>query len=315
MLGWGPCFRHMERENSSLSVCPHPQESDPDPPAMRTPSLGRALILSSFLLTACGGGGDTPAPPPGGGPGAGPGAGPGTQAPANGGSGGAGQDTAPEAWSDGAGTATVSGSATFNGDAPTPVQIAMDSDPKCVEMNSDGATDASVLVGANGGLQNVFVYVSKGTDAWTFTAPEEPVVLDQKGCNYTPRVVGMMTGQALRVQNSDPTVHNVHTYPKKNRSSNVSQPAGSKPLDIEMKRGEVLVAVKCDMHAWMQARVGIVDHPFFAVTAADGSFTLPKLAAGEYTISAEHEVFGKASKQTITIGDGEAQSISFEFSK
>lgn len=282
---------------------------------MRTPSLGKALILSSFLLTACGGGGDTPAPPPGGGPGAGPGAGPGTQAPANGGSGGAAQATGPKAWSASAGTATVSGSASFTGDAPAPVQIAMDSDPKCVEMNSDGATDGGVLVDANGGLQNVFVYVSKGYDAWTFTAPEEPVILDQKGCNYIPRVVGMMTGQVLRVQNSDPTVHNVHTYPKKNRSSNVSQPAGSKHLDLEMKREEVLVAVKCDMHPWMQARVGIVDHPFFAVTAADGSFTLPKLPAGEYTISAQHEVFGKASKQTITIADGEAQTLSFEFSK
>ena len=270
-----------------------------------------ALVLSSSVLTACGGGGEAPAPPPGGGPGSSSG----TQAPANSGSGGAAQAAGPTAWSDSAGTATVSGSASFKGEAPAPVQIAMDSDPKCVEMNSDGVTDGSVLVDAAGGLQNVFVYVSNGTDAWTFTAPEEPVVLDQVGCNYTPRVVGMMTGQALRVKNSDPTVHNVHTYPRKNRASNVSQPAGSKALDIEMNRGEVLVAVKCDMHSWMQARVGIVDHPFFAVTAADGSFTLPKLPAGDYTVSAEHEVFGKASKQTITIGDGEAQSISFEFSK
>jgi plastocyanin len=280
---------------------------------MRTSFLATVLITSSLFLTACGGGGDTPAPPPG--PGAGPGAGPGTQAPANGGSGGAAQDTAPKAWSDSAGTATLSGGATFKGDAPTPVQIKMDSDPKCVEMNSDGFADASVLVDANGGLQNVFVYVSKGLEAWTFTVPEEPVILDQKGCNYTPRVVGMMTGQTLRVRNSDPTVHNVHTYPKRNRGSNVSQPAGSKPQDIEMKRGEVLIPIKCDMHPWMQARVGVVDHPFFVVTAADGSFTLPKLPAGEYTISAEHEVFGKAGKQTLTIGDGENQTIAFEFSK
>lgn len=281
---------------------------------MRTPSLAKTLILSSLVLTACGGGGESSAPPPGGGPGAGPG-GPSTEAPANGGSGASSPAAGPKAWSDSAGTATLSGSASLAGDVPAPIQVAMDSDPKCVEMNSGGATDGSVLVDASGGLQNVFVYVSKGTDAWTFTVPEEPVILDQTGCNYTPRVVGMMTGQALRVQNSDPTVHNVHTYPKKNRASNVSQPAGSKPLEIEMKRSEVLVAVKCDMHSWMQARVGIVDNPFFAVTAADGSFTLPKLAAGEYTVSAVHEVFGKASKQTITIGDGEAQSISFEFSK
>jgi len=191
----------------------------------------------------------------------------------------------------------------------------MDSDPKCIEMNADGATDGSVLVDANGGLQNVFVYVSGGLDNWTFTAPDEPVLLDQVGCSYTPRVVGMMTGQVLRVRNSDPTVHNVHTFPKKNRASNTSQPAGSKPLDIAMKRGEVLVTVKCDMHAWMQASVGIVDSPFFAVTAADGSFTLPKLPAGEYEVSAIHEVYGKAAKQTLTIGDGEAQTIAFEFTK
>ena len=281
---------------------------------MRTPSLAQTLILSSLVLTACGGGGESPAPPPGGGPGAGPG-GPSTEAPANGGSGASSPAAGPKAWSDSAGTATVSGVATLLSPVPSPVQIAMDSDPKCVEMNSGGVTDGSVLVDANGGMQNVFVYVATGVEGWTFTVPEEPVVLDQKGCNYVPRMVGMMTGQALRVKNSDPTVHNVHTYPKRNRASNVSQPAGSKVLDIEMKRAEVLVAVKCDMHAWMQARVGIVDHPFFAVTAADGSFTLPKLPAGEYKIFAVHEVYGKAEFQTITIGDGEAQSISFEFSK
>ncbi len=271
------------------------------------------LLTTGFLFTSCGGGGEAPPAPPGGGASAGPGAsGPGVSTPAQGG----GETTSgPKAWDSAAGTATVSGRAVLSGDAPVPAALEIGSDPKCVELNPSGASDESVLVGADGGLQNVFVYVSKGLDGWEFEAPSEPAKLDQVGCAYTPRVIGMMTGQTLEVSNSDPTVHNVHTFPKKNRATNTSQPAGSKPLAIAMKRSEVLMAVKCDMHAWMQAYVGVVDSPFFAVTAEDGSFTLPKLPAGEYTVSAEHEVFGKSAKQTVTVADGESQSLTFEFSK
>ena len=73
-----------------------------------------------------------------------------------------------------------------------------------------------------------------------------------------------------------------------------------------------MVPFKCDVHPWMFAWVGVVDHPFFAVTGADGSFSLEGLPPGTYTIEAWHESLG-AQTQTVTIGEQETGDITFLF--
>lgn len=215
-------------------------------------------------------------------------------------------------WEPSLGTAPFSGRVTFEGEAPAILMIPMASDPACHEGGEKEVPDESLLVGPDGGLQNVFVYISKGTDAWTFEAPAESARLAQKGCTYSPHVLGVQVGQKLLIENGDSTVHNVHMHVKRNRSFNQTQMAGSKDLEVVFRKEEVMIPVNCDMHSWMGCHIGVVEHPFFSVSAADGSFDLGKLAPGDYTITARHEKLGKQS-QEITVVDGEAMTLEFSF--
>ena len=221
-------------------------------------------------------------------------------------------------WDPAAGTATVSGSVKFEGKPPRSRKIDMaGADEKCAEMHGGKRQRPdSVVISDNGELQNVFVWVKSGVEDWKFPMPKGDVLLDQKGCLYTPHVVGMRVGQSLAVKTSDPTAHNVHGYPKVNRSFNRSQPAGAGDVTVRMRRDEASppMKVKCDIHPWMNAYVAVVSHPYFAVTAADGSFELPNLPPGTYTIEAWHEKFG-VMEQEVTIGDNETETVEFTFTK
>jgi plastocyanin len=158
------------------------------------------------------------------------------------------------------------------------------------------------------------VWVSKGLEGKSFEPPAEPVVLDQKGCCYSPHVFGAQVGQKLVVRNSDPVTHNVHSFAKKNKAFNQSQQSGGKAIEQVLDKEEVLMQLKCDIHGWMSSYVGVVPHPFFAVTGAAGSFEITGLPPGEYTLSAKHEVFG-AQKTTITVSEGGTVEASFTFAE
>ncbi|MGH9580011.1 MAG: carboxypeptidase regulatory-like domain-containing protein, partial [Terriglobales bacterium] len=190
-------------------------------------------------------------------------------------------------------------------------------DEKCAELHGkERVKPEAVIVNENGTLRNVFVWVKKGVGGWTFPSPAGNAVLDQKGCIYHPHVQGMRMGQSLAVKTSDPTAHNVHGYGKVNRSFNRSQPPGAADLVIDMKRQEAgpPMKVKCDIHPWMNAYVGVVEHPYFAVTGPDGSFELKSLPPGTYTIEAWHEKYD-TMEQTVTIGDKETKKLEFTFPK
>jgi len=207
----------------------------------------------------------------------------------------------------------VHGKTVFQGDAPRRRKVDMGSDPGCHALHAEPLRDESILVDENGGLANVFVWISKGVQG-KFEPPADPVVLTQSGCCYAPHVLGLQVGQKLVVKNTDPVTHNVHSFAKKNKAFNQSQQSGGKDIEQVFDKEEVLMQVKCDIHGWMSTYIGVVDHPFFAVTAADGSFSIPNLPAGEYTLSARHEVFG-LQKTTITVsGDGAVES-SFTFTE
>jgi plastocyanin len=191
----------------------------------------------------------------------------------------------------------------------------MGSDAECSGLHAEKPLDESAVVGAGGGLANVFVWVRKGLDAWVFTPPTEAVVINQQGCVYIPHVLGAQVGQPVEVRNADPITHNVHGYSKKNTGFNQTQAPGSNAITREFKRSEVFVTLKCDIHGWMNTYLGVVEHPFFTVTDEDGSFDLGTLPPGDYQIAARHEVFG-LQKQDITIGaDGAAQTLEFGFTE
>ena len=227
-----------------------------------------------------------------------------------------GDDAKP--WDAALGTATITGTVKFDGKKPRarPIDMA-GADAKCAEAHGGKRLKPeTVIVNDNGTLRNVFVSVKSGVEGWSFPMPEGDALLDQQGCMYTPHVQGMRQGQSLAIKTSDPTAHNVHGYAKVNRPFNRSQPAGAADVTIKMKRSEVSppMKVKCDIHPWMNAFVAVVDHPYFAVTGDDGSFALPNLPPGTYTIQAWHEKYD-AMEQTVTIADSESQTLEFTYPK
>jgi plastocyanin len=210
---------------------------------------------------------------------------------------------------DAATAATVTGHVTFAGKAPAAEPISMASDPRCT--NPGAATEAA-LVGADGSLQNAFVYVKDGLGGLKFPVPAAPVVLDQKGCQYRPHVFGVQVGQSVEILNSDATLHNIHAWPMTNQEFNVGQALQGLRHTHTFSTTEVMVPFKCDVHKWMNAFVGVLDHPFFAVTAADGSFSLKGLPPGTYTVEAWHEKFGTQTL-SVTVGASETKDMSLAF--
>ena len=189
----------------------------------------------------------------------------------------------------------------------------MSIDKACVAGAGPNPQSDAVLIGADGGLKNVFVYVKEGLDAaYSFDIPATAVVLDQKGCIYTPRVLGIRAGQALTVLNSDETLHNVHAIPMANQEFNSGMPFKDTKLTKTFTVPEVMVRFKCDVHPWMGAYVGVTAHPFFAVTDASGAFEIKGLPPGTYTIEAWHERFGRRTS-TVKIDPKGAATTAFTF--
>jgi len=176
------------------------------------------------------------------------------------------------------------------------------------------------VFGKNGGddtFGNVLVYVSKGLEGKTFEPPKEPVVLDQVGCVYVPHVVALMTGQTLEIRNSDATLHNVMCNPFKNKPFNEGMPVKGGKIEKVFAKPEFKVDLRCVLHPWMLAYAHVLDHPFFAVTKEDGSFTIKGLPPGEYELSVKHEANRFAADPatlTIKVGAGESKKIEFTYS-
>ena len=208
---------------------------------------------------------------------------------------------------------TVTAVVKFEGAAPTPQMQRLEGDPKCVTENgAPERADESLVIGDNQALQNVFVYVKDGLGAFGFPVPVEPVVLDQDKCRYTPRVLGVRVGQPLSIRNSDPLLHNVRANGQINQGFNMSTPLEGVAFQRTFATREVMVPFKCDVHAWMTAYVGVLDHPYFGTTAPDGKVVLGNLPAGTYTIEAWHETLGTQT-QMVTIGEKQTSDVAFTF--
>jgi plastocyanin len=201
---------------------------------------------------------------------------------------------------------TISGAVAFTGTPPPPKKIATDADPACGQKNPNLSTEDNVVT--NGKLGNVLVYIKEGTLAdgtkigeWTFDTPATALTLDQNGCHYKPHVSAVMVNQKLNITNSDPTQHNIHFTPKNNPDWNQSQPNGAAPLSHSFARSEILVPVKCNQHPWMKAYVAVLKHPFAAVTAEDGSFSIKGVPPGAYTVVAWHEGGATGTEKTMQV--------------
>jgi plastocyanin len=216
---------------------------------------------------------------------------------------------------DAATAGTVTATVKFEGAVPAPEMIVLTGDPKCVSENgAPQRAEERIVVGENQALQNVFVYVKDGLGNFGFPIPTEPVVLDQDKCRYTPRVLGVRVGQALQIRNSDPLLHNVRSNGVINQAFNKSTPLEGVRFEHTFATREVMVPFKCDVHGWMSAYVGVLDHPYFGTTAADGKVVLGNLPPGTYTIEAWHEALGTKTVQ-VTIGAKESKDVSFSFAR
>lgn len=207
--------------------------------------------------------------------------------------------------------ATLTGAVKFEGAAPKMAAIQMSADPYCQSQHSTPATDEDAVVGAAGELANVFVYVKNISG--NFPAPSTPVTLDQHGCQYHPHVNGIMVGQPLEIKNSDATLHNVHAMPATNGQFNEGQPVQGMVSTKKFDKAEMTpFKIKCDVHGWMRSYMAVMPHPFYAVSATNGTFTIPNLPPGSYTIVAWHEKYGQ-QEQNVTVGAKESKAINFSF--
>jgi plastocyanin len=211
---------------------------------------------------------------------------------------------------DASASAELTGKVTYEGTPQKYKPIDMSAEPNCAKFYNTPPLPEASVTGPGNALQNVIIYISEG-------APEEklatgPVVqLAQRGCRYSPHVVAAETGQEVWVRNDDSVTHSVHPVAHNNAEWNRSQPPGTPPVVIRYDQPE-FIRVKCELHPWMRGVLAVFKNSHHAVTDSNGSFTLPDLPPGKYTVTAWHETYGTVSKQVI-IAPGESQSVNFVF--
>jgi len=186
--------------------------------------------------------------------------------------------------------ASISGTVKVKGEVKKRKKIKMDADPKCSAMHAEPPLMEDIVVDANGNVQWAFVYVKKGAEGKKPTEAPAQAVINQVGCHYEPHVLGIVVGQELLIKNSDDLLHNIHALPFSNKEFNFGQPTKGLEEKKTFTTQEVMVKVKCDVHPWMSAWIGVLDHGFYAVTGADGKYAIPGgLPDGKYTVEVWHE--------------------------
>ncbi|MDG2384589.1 MAG: hypothetical protein P8N76_23170 [Pirellulaceae bacterium] len=210
----------------------------------------------------------------------------------------------------------VTGVVTFDGPRPQRQVIRLvgkDGKPTdCHELHQQQLLDENLIVGEDGGIANVFVYVKKGIPKQDYPLLSKLPVLDQIDCMFRPRVQGIRAGQELLMRNSDQLIHNVRSLSLRNRAFNVAQPASSPDRKKSFRRAEREIKIQCDFHPWMTAYIFVMDHPFFAVSDESGKFEFSGLPAGSYTVAAWHEALGEQQKELIVSNESIAP-IGFAF--
>jgi plastocyanin len=211
---------------------------------------------------------------------------------------------------DAATAGNIAGSVVFEGTAPSMDAIDMSSESVCAAKHASTPMIEEVVVNGNGTLANVFVYVKEGLESLQFPTPGA-VLLDQNGCVYLPHVLGVMAGQDITIKNSDGLLHNINASPAEQRGFNTSQPVAMETTRA-FGTAEVMVPLRCDVHGWMNAYVGVLDHPYHSVSNGSGAFSLSTLPPGDYVIEAWHERYGTQT-QNVTVTTGQTAEVTFTF--
>lgn len=256
---------------------------------MHKSNLLLSILFALLTLAACGGEDSSGLPP----------------APSGSSGGGAVYDPA-------SATATVSGNIIFEGEVPSASQLQMAADPFCLS-HSQGATSEEVLVTEDSKLQNVILYVRSGHEGGSYSVPAESIIIDQNGCMYNPHVFTMQANQELTIKNSDTTLHNIHAWAEINTPFNIGQPVQGMETKKTFEQPEMPLPIRCDVHRWMGAFVGVFDHPFHTTSGDSGTYEL-KLPAGSYEIVAWHEKYGEQSSE-LEVDENSTAELNFTFSE
>jgi plastocyanin len=214
---------------------------------------------------------------------------------------------------------SVTGTIKFAGKTPEPVRIDTSMDPGCSFSGGPDAYSEQYAV-SDGKLANVYIYVKTmklDSDMGMITASVSggpAAVLNQRGCIYVPHVIAIQQGDSVEFRNEDPTMHNIHTMPTiiGNQPVDTSQGPKGKPQEVAFNKPEQMIPVRCNVHPWMEAFINVSATPFFAVTGADGRFTLKGMPPGEYTIGAVQEKLGEQDV-TVTVKPQTEAKADFTF--
>jgi len=199
---------------------------------------------------------------------------------------------------------TLVGKVDFKGKSPKRKALKMDADPVCGSSHDNKVLNESFIIDDKNNIKNVMVWIKDVKH--NIPVPKEPAILDQRGCIYFPHVQGIRKGQEVVIKNSDATLHNIHSMAKDNKKFNFAMPKVVKEKKVKFDKTEDPFYIKCDVHPWMKAWVGVFDHPFFAVTDKNGNFKIDNIPSGTYEVIAWQEKFKmkKHLSATVTIGDG-----------
>lgn len=177
--------------------------------------------------------------------------------------------------------------------------------------------DESAIVNDKGEVANCFVYLYQRTGKPKIhpdlaKPAQEKVVFDNKGCRFEPHALVVRTDQSVNCINTDACGHNVRTSSIRNPAHNMLVSANdTKGIDLSFNQAESLpVKVQCDIHPWMTAYWLVVDHPYAAVSGADGSFVIEKLPAGKHTLRIWQERVGYVERSvTVEVVDGQVTDM------
>ena len=206
----------------------------------------------------------------------------------------------------------LTGTVSYSGKPPKKKSLKMDADPVCSSAHRNKVYTESFIMNDDGQLANVLVYLKDVS--YNGGIPKEPVVLDQKGCLYSPHVFGLIKNQELLIKNSDPTMHNIHSMAKENKQFNFAMPKVVKEKIVSFNKTEDPFYIKCDVHPWMKAWTSVLDHPYFSVSDTNGQYEITGIPPGEYEVVFWHEKakgMGGVGKHKVIIGkDSDTVAVS-----
>ncbi len=213
----------------------------------------------------------------------------------------------------GAGAASIVGMVYYDGEPPDPVVFSMIQDASCIAAHgAETILSNRLVVNDNSTLRWVFVYVREALTGSLPVGEPAPVTLDKVGCVYRPHVLGVQAGATIRIVNSDPTLHTVQLVAANNPSFNIALPQPGMDIVRVLANPEVMIPVRCNVHPWTQAYIGVVPHAFFAVSGEDGRFVIDGVPAGEYVLEAWHELLGRQTLRVV-VAEGEESDLQFTF--